>query len=310
MEQSTRGILRNVRSMALIILLAGASFFIANEADKIEPQKRKEVPKISALEKNIRDHVSPEIHDGKITRNYLFSSSNQSWNFSAEQYVEEAKTFQHQDSIERYGRGFSKNSDIKPISEEIVSGRTTENAKLGAIFDFVSRNIIYQSDDEISYLPQKLRGAEVPKTPVQTLVDKVGDCDDYSILAHKILYDAGINAGLVGLGLSNETQDGHMILAVEIPYEKRHELKWRSWNDRTNALLFDLLDGKSEKYRELNTIVSIEDKHYRLLEPQGSFSRREGYVDLKERGVDWVYFPQKTDGKKIYRKGEFKDKTW
>ena len=56
------------------------------------------------------------------------------------------------------------------------------------IWDFVRQNIRYQNDE---------KGIEQLRTPQRTLHDKIGDCDDFSILISAILTNLNITHELV-----------------------------------------------------------------------------------------------------------------
>ncbi len=68
-------------------------------------------------------------------------------------------------------------------------------------------SIAYASD-QVDY------GGEYPKFPVETLVDKRGDCEDHAILCGAVLHRLGHRVGLV---LMETEGSGHAALAVESP---------------------------------------------------------------------------------------------
>lgn len=69
-------------------------------------------------------------------------------------------------------------------------------------------SIAYASDDE-EY------GCEYPKYPVETVVEKRGDCEDHAILCGALLHTLGHRCGLVLMSIEEEI--GHAALVVEAP---------------------------------------------------------------------------------------------
>ncbi len=65
------------------------------------------------------------------------------------------------------------------------------------------------ADDDADY------GGEYPKFPVESLVDKRGDCEDHAILCGAILHRLGHRVALVLMSTGSKT--GHAALAVEAP---------------------------------------------------------------------------------------------
>lgn len=67
----------------------------------------------------------------------------------------------------------------------------------------------YASDEEA-------HGGEYPKYPVETLVDKEGDCEDFSILCAAVLHRLGHRVALVLMDIAHE-EGGHAALGVVPP---------------------------------------------------------------------------------------------
>jgi transglutaminase-like putative cysteine protease len=69
------------------------------------------------------------------------------------------------------------------------------------------QNLNYQLEPE---------GEEYPKYPVETLVDKAGDCEDMAILTAALLQSMGYDAVLIRFSPTNERDAGHMAVGVAV----------------------------------------------------------------------------------------------
>lgn len=65
--------------------------------------------------------------------------------------------------------------------------------------------------DDVDY------GREYPKYPVEMLVDKKGDCEDFSILCGTLLYGLKYKVALILLSFT-DSKTGHAALGIELPF--------------------------------------------------------------------------------------------
>ena len=79
------------------------------------------------------------------------------------------------------------NQEIKNLADSITAGKSTVYDKILAFYEYLI------SDDILNY---KAGGGDLPKACTQTLDEKTGDCDDYSILFISLCRAAGIPARL------------------------------------------------------------------------------------------------------------------
>lgn len=104
------------------------------------------------------------------------------------------------------------NTTIPNITSQITSSSWTVLEDLKAIYDFIHEEVVYNS----------VRGKEV-KTPVETLRDGEGDCDDMSFLLAAMLRSIDIPSW-VELGAMHESLGerwvGHAWLEVYLPTRK------------------------------------------------------------------------------------------
>ncbi len=84
-------------------------------------------------------------------------------------------------------RGFTEPDDqVRRLAGELTKGKTTREAKLKAIFDFVA--------DDIRYVNYQSGEFWLPNRPQQLLARREGDCDDKAILLITLLRAVGIEA--------------------------------------------------------------------------------------------------------------------
>ncbi|UCH89782.1 MAG: hypothetical protein JSV49_03810 [Thermoplasmata archaeon] len=104
------------------------------------------------------------------------------------------------------------NPDIRQLSAELTEGKTNVFDKLKAIYEYLI------SDEILDY--ETIRGGGLPKACTQTLDERKGDCDDYSILFISLARAADI-PGRLSLGLlydpDNDDWIGHGWAEVYVP---------------------------------------------------------------------------------------------
>ena len=84
-------------------------------------------------------------------------------------------------------RGFTEpDGEVRRLAAELTKGKTTREAKLAALFDFVS--------DDIRYVNYVSGEWWLPNRPQQLLARREGDCDDKAILLITLLRAVGIEA--------------------------------------------------------------------------------------------------------------------
>jgi hypothetical protein len=84
-------------------------------------------------------------------------------------------------------RGFTEPDDeVRRLAAELTKGKTTRDAKLTALFDFVA--------DDIRYVNYVSGEWWLPNRPQQLLARREGDCDDKAMLLITLLKAVGIDA--------------------------------------------------------------------------------------------------------------------
>ncbi len=105
-------------------------------------------------------------------------------------------------------RGFTDPDDqVKRIAADLTKGKTTREAKLKAIFDFVA--------DDIRYVNYVSGESWLPNRPQQLLARREGDCDDKALLLITLLRAVGIEAQEV-LVQTRETGEPTVLLAKNV----------------------------------------------------------------------------------------------
>lgn len=81
-----------------------------------------------------------------------------------------------------------ENDVVKSIAHAIIKPDYPLEAKIAKAYAFVTRNLTYIPEPE---------GQDIPKTPLQTLQDKGGDCEDLTLLLIVLLYHNNVETQLV-----------------------------------------------------------------------------------------------------------------
>jgi hypothetical protein len=102
-------------------------------------------------------------------------------------------------------KGFTEPDDqVKRLAAELTKGKTTRDAKLKALFDFVA--------DDIRYVNYVSGEYWLPNRPQQLLARREGDCDDKALLLITLLRAVGIEAQEV-MVQTRETGQPSVLLA-------------------------------------------------------------------------------------------------
>jgi transglutaminase-like putative cysteine protease len=105
-------------------------------------------------------------------------------------------------------RDFSvPDEEVKRLAAELTKGRTTREAKLEALFDFVA--------DDIRYVNYVSGEWYLPNRPQQLLARREGDCDDKALLLITLLRAVGIDAEEV-MVQSRQTNEPSLLLSKNV----------------------------------------------------------------------------------------------
>jgi len=107
---------------------------------------------------------------------------------------------------------------IKKISQELTSGIKSDEASAQKILDFVNKSIIYDWTIE--------KERNYARYPLETLVERNGDCEDMAILAASLMKSKGIDVIFVEIPGS----PGHIGVGISGGYKgKYYELEGRKY---------------------------------------------------------------------------------
>jgi len=155
------------------------------------------------------------------SRTYSWRFNNKPWSFSAE--IPIATYEQYRDSsVNRMPQSVSNNAMrsfvtknekvIQNFANKLISFAKNEGydsiTTANFILSFVQNNVVYKSD--IATKKQE----EYWRFPVETLVEKQGDCEDTSVLFASIMEASGYDAVLLFYILDNEI--GHLSVGINI----------------------------------------------------------------------------------------------
>jgi transglutaminase-like putative cysteine protease len=105
-------------------------------------------------------------------------------------------------------RDFSvPDEEVKRLAAELTKGKTTREAKLEALFDFVA--------DDIRYVNYVSGEWYLPNRPQQLLARREGDCDDKALLLITLLKAVGIDAEEV-MVQSRQTNEPSLLLSKNV----------------------------------------------------------------------------------------------
>jgi flagellar biosynthesis chaperone FliJ len=139
---------------------------------------------------------------------------------------------------ERLGRGADSQQFITPDDEnvsakveEITGGYSEDNNErwrdYERLYRWVVNNIEYNIDSYIPYMPIVPSGEiewakECWRTPAETLVDEVGDCEDMAVLLASLMLSYNNKSSdiwAIGI-LSNVSETGHLAVAFPVAGDK------------------------------------------------------------------------------------------
>lgn len=143
-------------------------------------------------------------------------------------------------------KGSHLTHDAYSIIEKIIDyidikSSDSETVKIEKILNFITSNIEYQSDLNDEFL-----------FPIETLVYRTGDCDDFSILAGTLLEEVGFECA-IGFFTKDSQNTGHSMVLIKL----NDIVGYNYWyfDDLTNM---GLSDGK---WIILEPQATIENQH-------------------------------------------------
>jgi len=221
------------------------------------------------------------IHDGNVYAMFSFKGDQIGLEVPLGTYMDGVQVETSADTPNHEALSFSRIPPQRPyiraLTNVVAPRDMTKRERVSAIFEFITGNIHRQEDWDNSYISSttSLLKPDLRKTPLQTLFEAGGDCDDYSIVAKEMLNAIDIPAVCVYLYPKQILKSAHMV--VGIPYCK------------------DIFTIPSETILETQyTFITFHEQVYVLLESQKKFTVERGYYDasmiaLKAHdGISWT----------------------
>jgi len=156
-----------------------------------------------------------------LTRSYYWRFDNNNWRLNLEIPINTYENYKNL-NVNRMPQGISNNAMKSFVTtDDIIIGKLSKDLKNIAedegyssiemtdfILRFVQENIVYQDDYETKGLEEYWR------FPVETLVDKKGDCEDSAVLFSSIMKSLGYDLVLLFYILDEET--GHLAAGIHL----------------------------------------------------------------------------------------------
>ncbi|MFH1638209.1 MAG: transglutaminase-like domain-containing protein [Candidatus Woesearchaeota archaeon] len=95
---------------------------------------------------------------------------------------------------------------IKSMAQKLTEGSSSKEKSAQLLLDFVHQHIYDKSIEE---------DRDYVRYPIETLVERNGDCEDFSILAAALMKSIGIGVALIHLPAGEGEKSGHLALGVE-----------------------------------------------------------------------------------------------
>jgi len=224
------------------------------------------------------------------------------YEFDKDKYVEEASGGIFRFDKSAYWRGPKSNPTLDKIIDKLSMGAEKKEDKINKFLNFIEDNISYKEDPLNEYLGEKYQKSikfnftDYPKTPMQTLADRCGDCEDITNLFNYMMNKSHIDSGFAIFKNKKYGEEGHMLSAVEMKNEKYF------FRNKLQKLIEKAL-VKNEKLlvpvKVEGSYLVIEEKKYQLIDA----TKRDNFSPPDYLIMEGVYLPSKN---KFYKKDEIR----
>ncbi len=269
-----------------IVILANTLFQL--QSDKIYEKaysKKIQVLKnqyISTSLNRAEYDLKSNIQDGFIHINIQKDNINEQIIVPKEEYMKQIKKELFSIVYDEKYRGNLSSDNSKYLSNLANQIAPNTETAVTDIINFVAKYIKYTPDEEISFT----NGInDFAKSSLQTLVEKKGDCEDFSILTRDLLTAKGIESFVV-TGKENENSS-HAVIAVKVSEEyflkiaeesiiKCKQVEKLINEDNTNSNNLPNLF-----YTTSHMFIKENGNIYELFEPQAT-GLNKNYTDFEE----------------------------
>lgn len=253
------------------------TYSFAKDAVTLDEELELNVPKDRALKLHSPDGVTPEVREDGDRRIYTWKSHNcttasplpnpQDVKVDVQSMLEGYhpppppqvvfSTFQSWSDVGEWYAGLEKDrrepsASIRAQADQIVQGKTTEEQKAEALYDWVGRNIRYVS---LSFGV----GRYQPHSAADVLANRYGDCKDKATLLESLMAAEGIHANTA---LMNATREVNLDVPTPLAFD--------------HAINYATIDGTPEW---LDSTVGIGAFGYLLPQLRGKYALVTGAAD-------------------------------
>lgn len=165
----------------------------------------------------IETSIEPTASSGDLlpAQTYRWRYDNQDWELTMQipEYLHLYYTRMERAPVQDYSIYVTHPKD----DEELTGPLAAELERLAARRGYDAQETVNFTASFVQSLAYRTEGGEYPSYPVETLVDKGGDCEDTAILAGALLNAMGYDAVLIRFTSPVEGEAGHMAVGVAVP---------------------------------------------------------------------------------------------
>ncbi len=268
----------------------------------VEEPKEKKVENIEVSVPKAYEAVKHRVVNGKIPVTVKYGYNKVDLQIPLEEYLQsvaistaEGPMNEHYEQVIQHV--FASNYDsLDPLVKEI-KGRyyRRDGFEDASRMFFNGNNIRYVLDQDNRYNQdgKRVLRMELPKTPIQTLVDGTGDCEDFSLALGYTLHRTGKDVCIATMYRTDENGEvkGHTIMGLE---EDALGIEYDELLDQLNAIG----SNRARTKRYVNSHVTAQTSDgpitYRLIEPQRENKKWESDT-IGDYVLQSIYIPKRNE---------------
>ena len=221
---------------AVLLAFMGLMAWKAGWLEGLVPLSRSSPP--------IETSIEPTASSGRLlpARTYRWRYDNRDWELTMQvpEHLYLYYTGMQRAPVEDYSIYVTHPRDDREVTGPLAA----ELARLAAVRGYGRVQTVNFVASFVQSLTYRLEDEEYPNYPVETLVDRAGDCEDTAILAAALLDAMGYDAVLIRFTAPVEDEAGHMAVGVAVTGASGYSYKY---------------DGKTYHYLETTSRWDLGD---------------------------------------------------